>query len=310
MKDTNKLLSALRRAGFIFSMIYLSTGQLLAQPIHPLEPVSKHYKTLGSLDSAPKPGRANLDTIAFPWTEYSKGALGNSLMRTWYLSPQDESKLPGLVKFPANSSDQTRAELDYMLQLQQKRTKTEVERAEYIANIGSWPNIINPLDSDYAENRRQLFYIAEPVGSWFNDQNFPAITQLLLNCIQDIRVTEFRLKRYFKRPRPYHLEPALHPLARINSPSFPSGHTLWAFTEALVFSEIIPEKRHEFIARAEEVRWSRELMGIHYPSDNEASRVIAWQLLSYWKNSPAFAADLEKAKMEWALKKTQFAVHK
>jgi len=310
MKDTNNLPSTLRKAGFIFGIISLSAGQLPAQQMHPLEPVSKHYKTLGALDSSPNTARSDLDTIGFPWAEYSKGALGNSLMRTYYLRPEDESKLPGLVKFPANSSDQTRAELDYMLQLQQKRTKAEIARAEYIANIGSWPNIINPLDGDYAENRKQLFYIAEPVGSWFNDQNFPAITQLLLNCIQDIRVTEFRLKRYFKRPRPYHLEPALHPLARINSPSFPSGHTLWAFTEALVFSEIIPELRAAFIARAEEVRWSRELMGIHYPSDNEASRVIAWQLLTYWKNSPEFMADLGQVKIEWAHKKAQFAVHK
>jgi len=310
MKDTNYLPARLRKAGVIFSVICLSAGQLIAQAVHPLEPVSRHYKTLGVLDSSPTPGRSALDTITFPWAEYSKGALGNSLMRTYYLRPEDESKLPGLVKFPANSSDQTRVELDYMLQLQQKRTKAEIARAEYIANIGSWPNIINPMDSDYAENRRQLFYIAEPVGSWFNDQNFPAITQLLLNCIQDIRVTEFRLKRYFKRPRPYHLEPALHPLARINSPSFPSGHTLWAFTEALVFSEIIPEKREQFIARAEEVRWSRELMGIHYPSDNEASRIIAAQLLTYWHHSPEFVADLEKARIEWALKTAQFAVHK
>jgi acid phosphatase (class A) len=310
MNDTNNLTTALRKAGLIFSIISLSAGKLHAQSVHPLEPISGHYKTLSALDSSRKPGRSNLDTIAFPWTEYSKGALGNSLMRTYYLSPEDESKLPGLIKFPANSSDQTRAELDYMLGLQQKRTKAEIERAEYIANIGSWPNIINPTDPDYAANRRQLFYIAEPVGSWFNDQHFPAITQLLLNCIQDIRVAEFRLKRYFKRPRPYHLEPVLHPLARINSPSFPSGHTLWAFTEAFIFSEIIPEKRELFIARAEEVRWSRELMGIHYPSDNEASRTIAWHLLTYWQNSPEFVADLEKAKIEWAVKRTLFTVHK
>lgn len=308
MKKKNSVLPALRKAGLVFSVISLSAVPLLGQSVHPLEPVKGHYKTLGARDNSPGSARSELDTVTFPWAEYSKGALTNSLMRTYYLSSQDESKLPGLVKFPANSSDQTRAELDYMLELQQKRTKAEVERAEHIANIGSWPNIINPLDGDYAENRRQLFYIAEPVGSWFNDQNFPAVAQLLLNCIQDIRVTEFRLKRHFKRPRPYHLEPALHPLARINSPSFPSGHTLWAFTEALVFSEIIPGKREQFIARAEEVRWSRELLGIHYPSDDEASRIIAWHLLTYWQNSPAFLADLEKAKAEWTVKKARFEV--
>lgn len=306
MNDKNKLPAILQRLLIISGIITLFAGRLPAQSIHPLEPVSKHYKTLASLDVAPDPSRFKLDTVIFPWVEYSKGALTNSLMQTYYLSVADESKLPALVRFPANSSAQVRAELDYMLELQRKRTKQEIARAEYIANIGSWPNIINPLDSDYAENRKQLFYIAGPVGSWFNDQNFPAITQLMLNCIQDIRVTEFRLKRYFKRPRPYHLEPGLQPLARINSPSFPSGHTLWAFTEALVFSEIMPEKRELFIKMAEEVRWSREVMGIHYPSDNEASRILAWHLLLYWHNSPQFVADLEKARIEWIRNKDRF----
>jgi len=73
-------------------------------------------------------------------------------------------------------------------------------------------------------------------------------TQLLLNCIQDIRLTEFRLKWHFKRSRPYHLEPKLQELTKIKSPSFESGHTLWAFTQAFLFSEIIPEKRIGFVA--------------------------------------------------------------
>lgn len=276
------------------------------QSFHVLEPVSNHYKTLAEKSPMPNQARAYMDTISYPWLEYSKGALGNSLMRTFYLGQEDEAKLPGLITFPANSSDQTRAELDYLLSLQSKRTKQEIDRANNIANIGSWPNIINPTDPDYKENRKQLFYIANSVGEWFNDENFPAITQLLLNCIQDIRVTEFRLKRFFKRARPYHLEPRLTPLARINSPSFASGHTLWAFTEACIFSEIIPEKRDEFLKMAEEVRWSREVMGIHYPSDNEASRVIGWYLLKYWYGNPQFVVDMEKAKIEWLNKKNSF----
>jgi acid phosphatase (class A) len=120
------------------------------------------------------------------------------------------------------------------------------------------------------------------------------------------RAPRARLKRFFKRPRPYHLEPGLKPLARIQHPSFTSGHTLWAFTQAYLFSEIIPEKREQFLNMAEEVRWSRELMGIHYPSDNEASRVIGWYLLKYWSANPQFAADLEKAKIEWHVKKDSF----
>lgn len=295
----------------VFQKAFLSVSLLLffcftafAQWTHPLEPTEKHYKTLAALSPAPNAERSAMDLIEYPWAEYSKGAITNSLMRTYYLSQEDEAKLPGLVKFPANSSDQTRAELDYLLSLQNSRTKEQIARAEYIANIGSFPNIVNPTDPDYAENRQQLFYIAStPIGEWFNDKNFPDTANLLLNCIQDIRTTEFRLKRFFKRPRPYHLEPKLQPLTKIQSPSFASGHTLWAFTEAYIFSEIIPEKREQFLSAADEVRWSRELMGIHYPSDNEASRVLGWYLLQYWYHNPQFVADLEKAKIEWKAKK-------
>ncbi|HEV8283622.1 MAG TPA: phosphatase PAP2 family protein [Chitinophagaceae bacterium] len=269
------------------------------QSIHPLEPVSRYYKTYGSLSASPNPQRAWMDTITFPWAEYSPNAITNSLVRTVYLKPEDEAKLPGLIRPPANSSDQTRAELDYLLSLQNSRTKEQIDRAQFIANIGSWFNILNPTDPDYHENKKQLFYIAEGIGDWYNYQNFPATTQLLLNCIQDIRVTEFRLKWNFKRARPYHLEPKLQPLTRIKSPSFASGHTLWAFTQAFLFSEIIPEKRQDFINKADEVRWSRELMSIHYPSDNEASRIIAWNLVKFWYNNPQFVKDLNKAKEEW-----------
>jgi acid phosphatase (class A) len=279
---------------------------LQAQTITSLEPISKHYKTLSKLSSSPDRKNAGLDTISFPWNEYSKGALTNSLIRTVYLSPTDEAKLPTLISFPANSSQQTRAELDYLLQMQESRTSEEIKKAEYIAQIGSTPSIINPLDSDYKENRRQLFYIAHNIGDWYNSDNFPATTSLFMNAIQDIRATEFRLKRFFKRARPYHLEPRLKPVAKIGSPSFASGHSLWAFTQAFLFSEIIPQKRAEFIERAEEVRWSRELMGIHYPSDDEASRVIAWHLLQFWKSNPQFVFDLEQAKIEWEQKLKKF----
>ena len=287
----------------VVSLLILGSNESFGQNFHLLEPVGKHYKALAGLSARPNSARSYMDSIRYPWSEYSKAALTNSLMRTYYLSQEDEAKLPGLIEFPANSSDQTRAELDYLLLLQSKRTKQEIEKANYIANIGSWPNILNPTDPDYKENRKQLFYIASSAGESFNDDNFPVITQLLLNCIIDIRVTEFRLKKFFKRPRPYHLESRLNPLTRIGSPSFASGHSLWAYAEAYIFSEIIPEKRDKFLEKADEVRWSRELMGIHYPSDNEASRVIGWYLLKFWHNSPRFVTDLEKAKIEWAERK-------
>ena len=48
-------------------------------------------------------------------------------------------------------------------------------------------------------------------------------------------------------------------------------------------------------------------MGIHYPSDNEGSRVVAWHLLDTWGRNPKIGADLQRAKIEWAAKKGAFA---
>jgi acid phosphatase (class A) len=267
---------------------------------------STHYKTLARLSSNKSDERKALDDIKFPWAEYSKSAISYSFFRTAYLTAADEAKLSALINYPANSSDQTRAELDHLLALQNSRTPEQVRRAEYIANIGSWPTIIDPQDPDFKENRSNLFYIAKDIGDWYNPDNFPATTKLFMNCIQDIRVTEFRLKKHFVRARPYHLQPKLQPLARINSPSFPSGHSLWAFSEAFLFSEIIQGKKDNFMQKAEEVRWSRELMGIHYPSDNEASKVISAALIKFWYNSPQFKKDMEDAKAEWTSKKDMY----
>jgi acid phosphatase (class A) len=86
---------------------------------------------------------------------------------------------------------------------------------------------------------------------------------------------------------------------KINSPSFPSGHTLWAFLQAFVWGEIIPEKQGDFIALAEEIRRSREIMGIHYPSDNETSRQIAYKMLQYYLKKDDFKNDLKEAIREW-----------
>jgi acid phosphatase (class A) len=288
---------------FLSIVLLLIVKAANAQKLPALEAVNSIYKPLQEKNTRPNKARQSLDTVQYPWTEYSKGALGNALWRTVYLSSQDEAKLSGLITLPANSSDRTRADLDYLLQLQNNRTKKETDRAEYIANIGSWPNIANPTDPDYEENRQQLYYIINTAtGMQHSYKDYPATTVLLMNCIQDIRVTEFRLKQHFKRPRPYHLEPALKPLTRINSPSFPSGHSLWAYTEAYIFGELVSEKKQDFIKVALEVQWSRELMGIHYPSDNEASRIIAWHLLDSWMKNPQFVADLQKARLEWTKK--------
>ena len=46
---------------------------------------------------------------------------------------------------------------------------------------------------------------------------------------------------------------------------------------------------------------SREIIGVHYPSDSEASRMLARQLVSKLFQNEKFLKDFEQVKKEWAL---------
>jgi acid phosphatase (class A) len=266
----------------------------------PLADISNHYKTLSQYSSAANDERRWMDTIAYPPSEY-----GNSivylLVKPYYLHEDEVIALSEQLKFPANSSEQTKQELDYLLELQHKRTPEEITRVQFLGDIGYWPSInMVPSHPSYHRNLTDLFFEAGTVlGENIHAQNFPKISKLLQGVMQDMRIMEFTIKYKHLRPRPYHLAPTLQPLAKISSPSYVSGHTLWAFLQAFTWSEIVPARQKEFIALAEEIRRSREIMGIHYPSDNEAARQVAYKMLQAYFKKASFRTDLDAAIHEW-----------
>ncbi|HZY81143.1 MAG TPA: phosphatase PAP2 family protein [Cyclobacteriaceae bacterium] len=263
-------------------------------------PVGDHYKALQQFSGKPSPERAWMDTIKYPPGEYSNSIV-YTLVKPYYLSDNQVKALSESVMFPANSSDQTRKELDHMLEIESRRTPEQIKRVEYLANIGYWPTadlLTNHLQ--YKQNLKDLFFEGrELIGERITAENLPKTAILLKGVMRDMRIMEFTIKYKLLRVRPYHLEPKLHALAKINSPSFASGHTLWAFTQAFTWSLVIPEKEKEFIALAEEIRRSREIMGIHFPSDNEAARQVAAQMIQCYLQNTQFQNDLKAAREEW-----------
>lgn len=279
----------------LIAAIFLNSN-VFAQSIAPLEPVSEHYKALQALDPASDSNNYALDTIQFPMEGRTTGRQFIDLEPS-YLKHSDYDILKDLVTFPANSSPQTRAELDYLLGWQTKRSKTDVSRAYEIAYIGYWP----PLDKDgeYGDLKDLFWECKSLVGKSCDPRAYPHTAKLLAGIMRDIRIAEFTLKYHFKRARPYHLEPKLNPLGRVSNPSFASGHTLWAYTQAFTWAELMPNLRSKYLDLAYEVGVSREIMGIHYPSDEEAARVISHKMLELMFENPQFKTDFERAKEEW-----------
>ncbi|MEM6768198.1 MAG: phosphatase PAP2 family protein [Bacteroidota bacterium] len=289
---------------FLLTLIIVGLSlQLMGQisSIAPQQAAKNHYLEFSQLSSEPTFKRAELDEIIYPPEEYRNSTLLFALVKPHYLSSEQVDFLVKAVNFPANSSDQTRAELDFLLELQAKRTPEQIERVMNIARIGYWPtSAMLSSHPSYEKNLSNLFFeVREVMGENHTPEQFPATTKLLQGAMNDMRLMEFTVKYHLLRARPYQLEPKMEPLREIGSPSFASGHTLWAYTQAYILAELIPDKRKAFLDLAYEIGFSREVMGVHYPSDEEVARQISHRMVWLMWHTDTFQKDFTQAVAEW-----------
>lgn len=92
---------------------------------------------------------------------------------------------------------------------------------------------------------------------------------LLLSTFLVASLTSFLLKNLIHRQRPFVSYPFIQKLSEGGSSSFPSGHTLEAFTIAATVAAIGKSRKLSFIVYcwAILVAYSRMILGVHYPSD-------------------------------------------
>jgi hypothetical protein len=95
------------------------------------------------------------------------------------------------------------------------------------------------------------------------------------------------LKNHFNRPRPYQLAPYYNIQLKFQipvdafHPAYPSGHGLDAFVIEHVLNSIKPDQRHEINKFCNDMAYSRFVAGVHYPSDNKISKILADTLFSH-----------------------------
>jgi hypothetical protein len=75
----------------------------------------------------------------------------------------------------------------------------------------------------------------------------------------------------------------------INSPSYPSGHTTYGYTGAVLLAILVPERYQQMIARGAEYGNDRVLMGSHYAMDVMGGRTLAlYDLAHLLANDPNY----------------------
>ncbi len=72
------------------------------------------------------------------------------------------------------------------------------------------------------------------------------------------------------------------------NPSFPSGHTQYAYTDSYLLAMLVPQQYRNMLARAAEYGDSRIVLGVHYPLDIIASRAFSAYDLAQGFTNPLY----------------------
>lgn len=187
---------------------------------------------------------------------------------------------------PALDSADAKSELAELHRIELARTPEQVTKAQ----------------AD--EGEEDMFVFKTVFGPGFTADALPVTAALGMHVKNEQSVVGNQLKRYYQRPRPYQTDTTLHPVCGLKTEhdSYPSGHGMTGYLEAFTLAEIVPEKRTEILARADDYARNRLVCGVHYPSDTEASRRVAYVVFGYMLATPRFQRDLAMAREEMRAK--------
>jgi acid phosphatase (class A) len=254
-----------------------------------------HYQRLAALSGEPRAEERRLDRQQFSLAAMNAGYLKVLDVKPAYLDvPPTAFHLP---EFPANSSRQTRAELDHLLELQARRTPDEIAHSQRLAGV-YYRLSVRPEDPDWARMRQNLFHMGHQLGTWFGPESLPVTADFMARVWSDASYYLWAAKFRFNRVRPYTIEPRLQNLETPNFPAYPSGHSSNSWVAAYVYELLLPDQRDLFIQNARDMAYSREILGVHFASDSESGRLFARQFVDRLMKEPAFRKDLETARQE------------
>jgi acid phosphatase (class A) len=241
------------------------------------------YKALFVVSALMFPERAALVHAASVLAQ-SQSQAPQTVRNRVFVNPEQLSAASILEPPPSAKSRKTLVELAMLHHIQETRTASQIRRA------------------NEDEREESIFAFASVIGPQFNRATLPLTTLLSDDVRSNERIIVNSAKRFFRRPRPYHLDPTIRPVCRTTKNqqdySYPSGHGTTGYLEGLVLAEMVPERREKILSRADDYAYSREVCGVHYPSDEVASRTVANAMFNIMINNPLFRAELAAATVE------------
>ena len=174
-----------------------------------------------------------------------------------------------------------------------KEQRADAERAAVAVRDATWS-----IDT-------VITIFSEPFGHPITKEETPEIYKLLYEGIATVELIRVRPKAHYMRPRPFvrfheHTLTVWEEEELSGEGSYPSGHTIRGWCAATLLTEINPAAAERLFARAWTYGESRVIVGAHWQSDIDASRLAADIGCAKLRSSRAFLFQMARAKAEFA----------
>ncbi len=214
-----------------------------------------------------------------------------------YVAPSEIDFTKILPSIAPLTDTQAKAEKDFelsvVIETQKEASAVDVQRARDEART--------PMPSPFS--------FSDVIGPWFKADNadISLAVALLKNVLDDAEGVIRPAKKNWNRARPFRQDPADIKLQTDGpgevpgpaSASYPSGHATDGMVFALVLSDLAPQLKDRLIARGVQYGNDRVVLGVHFPSDVAAGRVLAQAIYAALKEKKSYQNDLAAAKVQF-----------
>ena len=110
--------------------------------------------------------------------------------------------------------------------------------------------------------------------------------KIVAKLIKNSAPVIIKLKKHFNRPRPYDLDKSMahFKMKSMETPSYPSGHSVQGVAAAKLLGDKYPKAKSAFIKTGENISYSRRVARAHYKSDSKMGEELGNSMYKHIKN--------------------------
>jgi len=197
-----------------------------------------------------------------------------------YVKPSDVDWENLLGAPPAADSAEQKQEIAKLLEWQDKRTASDVDRCK-------------------AEEVADPFIFSGVLGDKFAEKSLPLTAALLKRVQADVKGITTLAKAKWDRKRPPYADHRIKCCVKLEEDgSYPSAHAVRGVVWSRILAEMFPAKRDQLLKRGLLMGEDRVIAGIHFPSDVAAGQKLGSAIADKLFADPNFQEALKQAKAE------------